>query len=184
MPSVTWSFNGYFSPTLLKKNVKRFWPLWGLYTLGLFFLLPAPILSSIYNYMNGWGGYYVGAGICAAITATPVIGAFYGLFCAMALFHYIMDHRATQMLHALPIRREGLFLTNWLSALLFILVPNLVIVLLTLLSAVAARAVGLVVVDYFLRDLMLWLGAGTAIPMFFFCFALFCAMFTDRKSVV
>lgn len=180
MPSATWSFNGYFSPTLLKKNIKRFWPLWGLYTLGLFFLLPAPILSSIYNYMNGWGGYYVGAGICAAITATPVIGVFYGLFCAMALFHYIMDHKATQMLHALPIRREGLFLTNWLSALLFILVPNLVIALLTLLSAVAARAVGLAVVDYFLRDLMLWLGAGTAIPMFFFCFAMCCAMFTGN----
>ena len=179
MPSATWSFNGYFSPTLLKKNIKRFWPLWGLYGLGLFFLLPAPILSGIYNYMNGWGGYTVGS-IRGAISSTPVIGAFYGLFCAMALFHYLMDHRATQMLHALPIRREGLFLTNWLSALLFILGPNLIIALLTLLSAGAARAVGLTVADHFLRSLLLWLGAGTAIPMFFFCFAMFCAMFTGN----
>lgn len=179
MPSATWSFNGYFSPTLLKKNIKRFWPLWGLYGLGLFFLLPAPILSGIYNYMNGWGGYTVGS-IRGAISSAPVIGAFYGLFCAMALFHYLMDHRATQMLHALPIRREGLFLTNWLSALLFILGPNLVIALLTLLSAGAARAVGLAVADHFLRNLLLWLGAGTAIPMFFFCFAMFCAMFTGN----
>ena len=179
MPSATWSFNGYFSPTLLKKNIKRFWPLWGLYGLGLFFLLPAPILSGIYNYMNGWGGSTVGS-LRGAISSTPVIGVCYGLFCAMALFHYLMDHRATQMLHALPIRREGLFLTNWLSALLFILVPNLVISWLTALCAAAARAVGLVAADRFLVDLLLWLGAGTAIPMFFFCFAMFCAMFTGN----
>lgn len=77
MPSVTSSFNGLYSPTLLKKNIKRFWPLWGIYTLGLFFLLPAPILSDIYRHMEGWNVGAVGSGLWSAITSAPLVGAVY-----------------------------------------------------------------------------------------------------------
>ena len=34
---------GWFNRTLLKKNLTRFWPLWVLYTAGLFLILGMPI---------------------------------------------------------------------------------------------------------------------------------------------
>lgn len=189
MPSVTSSFNGLYSPTLMGKNLRRFWPLWGLYGLGLFFVLPAQLLSNLYSYWVdvglGYGvSYTLGSELLPAIQAAPATGAIYGLVCAMALFYYLMDHRATQMLHALPIRREGLFLTNWLSGLLFILVPNLAIALICLLCAGAAGAMGLALREHFVWYLLLWLGAQTVIPMFFFCFALCCAMFTGNLQAL
>ena len=184
MPSVTWSFKGLFSPALLKKNAKRFWPLWGIYGLGLFLLLPAPLLSSIYLYIDRGGSYISmaapGGELRSFVAAAPIVGFLYGILCAMALFHFLMDHKATQMLHALPIRREGLFLTNGLSGLLFILVPNLIVALITLFSGLGAQAMGLVLDDRFLLNLALGLGAQTAIPMFFFCFGVCCAMFTGN----
>mgnify|MGYP006990310965 CR=1 FL=1 len=50
----------------------------------------------------------------------------FGILLAMALFSYLMSSRSCQAIHALPIRREGLLLTNYVSALGFIAVPSLV----------------------------------------------------------
>ena len=63
----------------------------------------------------------------------PVVACLYGLVLAMAVFSYLYTARSVSMMHALPIRRSGLFVTNYISGVLFFLVPNAVVALLTAL---------------------------------------------------
>ena len=41
----------------------------------------------------------------------------YAVLCAMAVWSYLYNARSVGLMHTLPIRREGLFLTNFLSGL-------------------------------------------------------------------
>jgi len=76
-------------------------------------------------------------------------------------------------MHTLPIRREGLFLTNFLSGMTFLALPNLVIFVLTLLAEAIYGCVAA-------GPLVMWFFAVTLMELFFFCFATFCAMFTGH----
>ena len=134
------SATSYFNFTLLRKNFARFWPIWSLY--GLFWLavLPLNILSNRIHWDGGMARSlplnYLDGGPSAAVALT----ALFGLLCAMAVFSYLYASRSVGMLHALPLRREGLFLTNYLSGLLFLLLPNLAVFLLALAAVLLALA--------------------------------------------
>lgn len=176
MPSATSSFEGrgWFNAALFRKNMTRFWPIWAVYATVLFFTLPMEIiLAAGRGYVRADLLDQVESHVYGAISNTVFVGVIFGLMAGMALFSYLMNNRSTGMLHALPIRREGLFLTNWLSGLAFFLAPDLAIALITLCAqAVAGAAMPGLVAWWFL--------AQTAVSMFFFCLAVFCAMFTGH----
>ena len=135
MPSVTSSFEGkgWFNAALFRKNMTRFWPIWAVYAAVLFFTLPMEIiLAAGRGYVRADLLDQVESHVYGAISNTVFVGVIFGLMAGMALFSYLMNNRSTGMLHALPIRREGLFLTNWLSGLTFFLMPDLAIALITL----------------------------------------------------
>jgi len=157
---------GWFNLTLFKKNVTRFWPIWAIYAAILFFALPVEII------LNGGNSSLNYLAENMMVMMVPM-GGFFGLVTAMALFSYLMNPRACQLFHALPIRREGLFLTNWLSGLGFFLVPNAVILLISLAASGLLGGPGG-------GELVLWFIVATVVPMFFFCFAVLCAMFTGH----
>lgn len=166
---------GWFSPALFRKNFTRFWPLAALYTFIQFLCLPVELATEVggtISYGGNASQTVMGDLLGMGILSVPM-GAVFGLLTAMALFSYLMNARAAGMLHALPIRREGLFLTNWVSGLCFFALPN----------ALAALA-GLGVEAYFgavQAGLTLrWFALHTVIAMFFFCFAVCCAMFTGH----
>ena len=160
-----------FYPTLYAKNLRRFWPIWSIYFVILLFLLPLSMLSSArYRDMSEvWVERYV----LNTLSVGIVLNAFFGLFCAMAVFSYLYNAKSAGMLHALPVRREGLFLTNWLSGFTFLAVPNAAIFLITLL---AEAAIGQVAP----WGLVLWMLSMTLVGLFFYSFAVFCAMFTGN----
>lgn len=166
---------GWFSLTLFRKNWARFWPLAAGYGLIQFFLLPMNLATEL--------SYAVGASsdlarraageLCTASVWAGPLGLAFGCLAAMALFFYLMNSRPVGMFHALPIRREGLFLTNWVTGLSFFLLPNAVVALITL------------AVEGFFRALqpgltLRWFALHTVVAMFFFCFAVCCAMFTGH----
>ena len=167
------SATSYFNFTLLRKNFARFWPIWSLY--GLFWLavLPLNILSNRIHWDGGMARSlplnYLDGGPSAAVALT----ALFGLLCAMAVFSYLYASRSVGMLHALPLRREGLFLTNYLSGLLFLLLPNLAVFLLALAAEVFAGTV-------VFSSLFTWLVVVSLFGLFFYSFAVFCAMFTGH----
>ena len=163
---------GWFSPALFQKNLARFWPLVAGYSVVQFFSMPLEILLE-------WDGrnadLYRAIGgdlVRSAYLAVPV-GAMFGLMVAMALFSYLMNNRSAGMLHALPIRREGLFLTNWVSGLSFFALPNAVMMFIALLAQAMMGA-------FHLALTLRWFALHTVIAMFFFCFAVCCAMFTGH----
>lgn len=166
---------GWFSLTLFRKNWTRFWPLAVGYGLVQFFLLPMNLITDL-GYVARRGGNLslrvADVLLAGGMWAAP-LGFVFGCLAAMALFSYLMNNRSVGLFHALPIRREGLFLTNWVTGLSFFLLPN------TLVTAIAFGVeafFGTVQPELTLR----WFALHTVVTMFFFCFAVCCAMFTGH----
>lgn len=118
MQSKTSCFNG----TLFRKNLTRFWPLWGLASfIGALFPL-----AMLLNMARGdWSltapeftrMYY------QVVSAVPAISLVYTALCALVVWSYLYSARSVGMMHTLPIRREGIFLTNFLSGFSMALIP-------------------------------------------------------------
>lgn len=111
-------------PTVLKKDITRFSPLWVLYT--VFMLLALVVLweseTDAARFMNT-APYVMGS--------MTVVNFFYAGIAVLLLFSDLFSTRMANMLHALPVRREGLFFTHLTAGILFCLVPNLLGCLIT-----------------------------------------------------
>jgi len=169
MPSGTLSFDQVgkrlFYPALFRKNLKRFWPVWAAYLAIWGIALPLNVLTSARYHDVVLVLDYLQFGI--------ILSAFWGLFSAMAVFSYLYNPRAAGTLHALPVRREGLFLTNWLSGFSFLTLPHVAVFLFTLAAQALTGPVDLLA-------LVLWLLTMCLTGLFFYSFAVFCAMFTGN----
>ena len=120
------SKTSYFNRTLFLKNLTRFWPLWGGATfIGI--LLPLAMLTRLLRQDSHLGVetaldmtevYY--STLCAAV---PFVCLLYGALCALAVWSYLYSARSVGLMHTLPVRREGLFVTNFLSGLTMLLIP-------------------------------------------------------------
>lgn len=133
------SRTSYFNGTLFRKNLTRFWPLWGMASfLGALFplamlleLIRNPPRNAV-NPLNFTGAYY-----SILAYAVPVISLLYAILCAMMVWSYLYNARSVGMMHTLPIRREGLFLTNFLSGMAMMLIPYAVVGSLCVLISLA-----------------------------------------------
>ena len=169
----------FFNGTLFKKNIRRFLPLWGLYTLALLLMLPVTTASSAVMYINNiqpdYDAFAVAA-LGAAHYGGMILNFFYGCGCAMAVFSYLFNSRSAGMLHALPLSRECHFVTNAASGLSFGLVPMLVAAAITV-PICAANGLSLAVV-------FSWFGIMALSFLFFFGFAAFVAMLTGSIVIL
>lgn len=91
---------------------------------------------------------------------SPILPFLVAVVVAMALFSYLYNAKSANMIHSLPVRREELFVTNYLSGLLFMAVPQ---VIATLLGVFVCAAVGITELQYLMLSLVYALG-----NMFFF----------------
>ena len=175
MPSKTWSFNRGIAANYLK----RFWPLWGAWLAGLLLaavsLAQAGISSfgpdSTYNVWN--------FGVMLLNTSELFVMGTAGIavLAAMAMFHYLYQPRGCGMMHALPLRRESLFVTAFLTG----LVPLLCAELLVTLIGMAMTLPG----HYALAVSWLqWFGVLALGTVAFYGFAVFCAMLTGHWLVL
>ncbi len=168
------SRTSFFNPTVFWSDQRRFWPLTAGFALLWFLLLPFSRLSE-YSYsfappeaadicretlnLAGTGGYWV-----AFLTA---------IFFAMAAFSYLTNPRATNGLHALPARRETLYLTHYLSGLCAQLAAQLAATVLTWLVLSSHNAIDLRVTGLLLLALVLP-------TLFFYSFGVLCMIFTGQ----
>lgn len=159
----------YFNATLFRKNMTRFWPIWGVYLAIWLFVFPIALILGNYESAKQFC-YFVLDSVRSLGLATAV---FFSILAAMAVWSYLYNIRSAVLMHTQPIRREGLFLTNYLSGLCFLIGPNAVIFVLTLLAEAAKGAVRL-------GPLCMWLACMILMELFFFSFATFCAMFTGH----
>lgn len=130
------SKTSYFNGTLFKKNLSRYWPLWGLASFGGAMFPLAMLLELLHNGFRFWSPLETRQAYYTVLSyGVPVISIVYAILCAMAVWNYLYNARSVGMMHTLPIRREGLFVTNVLSGLTMMAIPYAVTgVLLVLVS--------------------------------------------------
>ena len=173
------SGTSFFNGTLYRKAFLRFWPIWALYGAMWFLLLPMRFLSTA---LHGGtpGATELGRYLQDMAYAVPELlsygvlsAAVAGVVCAMAVFGYLYSSRSACTMHALPVRRETLFVSHYLAGLSFLMLPHLAVYVLTLAVEASLGCLEL-------WTLTQWLLAQSGVCLFFYSFAVFCAMFTGN----
>lgn len=174
------SGTSFFNGTLYRKAFLRFWPIWAIYGVQWLLLLPLPFLTAALRGGNP-GVTSMANYLSTMAQETPptllVFGsmsaAVAGVICAMAVFAYLYSSRSACTMHALPLRRETLFVSHYLAGLSFLLLPHLAVYALTVAVEAALGCLEL-------WPLTQWLLCQSGMCLFFYSFAVFCAMFTGN----
>lgn len=112
-----------YDPATARMQVRRFFPVWILYT-GIICLLS---LLMIFSYDNS--EFSIVSGLRDFIQFTGVINLVYGIVIAQLLFGDLYSSRLCYAIHSLPITRGGYFGTQIILGLLGSLLPNLALLL-------------------------------------------------------
>ena len=117
-----------FNKAVFKKNLTRFAPVWGLYTLCL-------VLGILLTYGNGgtMKHWHFPNHMAELPQYMSLLNLFYAPVVAQLLFGDLYSSRMCNALHAMPIRRESWFFTNVLSGVTFSVLPGTVMTLLSTL---------------------------------------------------
>ena len=113
----------FFNVTVFKKNLTRFAPCWGLYTVGA--------LMGLILLLND-GSNWMADNLVGAVNVLCVITPVYAMICAQLLFGDLYNTRMCNALHALPLKRETWFFTNVISGFAFHLIPTVILTVLVL----------------------------------------------------
>ena len=168
------SATSFFDKTLFRSQLKHTWPLWLGYTALWLFLVPVALFSALSAYQGSYSaadasGLLLNAGVRGGV----FISFFFGLFFAMLSFSHLTQSRATNGFHALPVRRETIFLTAYLTGLFC----QLSTILVTFLLGAAVSAP---------LHLSFWsvtaaaMGSAMLEAVFFYSFAALCMMMTGQ----
>ena len=164
-----------FNKTIFKKNLTRFWPFAVIYGVYLMMVHPMVMYLEISNNMqNGmdtkpWqvvGDHFTGM-------TEPVSVFLVAIVIAAAVFGYLYQSRSANMIHAFPVTRTELFVTNYLSGLALMAIPQL-------LAALATNLVIIGKANSMIWAVWTWFGITFGETIFFFGFACFVVMFTGQ----
>ena len=130
---------GLFNRALYRKNLSRFWPLWGMASflgalapLGMLMQLLRMGEQAALTPLEVTSTYY-----SVVTNMVPVISLVYALLCALCAWGYLFNSRSVGLMHTLPIRRKALMTTNFLSGMTMLLIPYVVTGLLAILVTAA-----------------------------------------------
>ena len=99
------SRTSFFNGTILRKDITRYAPVWGLYAIGMFLILFLPNMN--------WGPDDAAEALLESLSGMTVANTILGGICALTLFSDLFKTRLCYATHALPLRREGWFLTHY-----------------------------------------------------------------------
>lgn len=157
------SKTSFFNGAVLKKDFTRFAAAWLLYALGLGIVL----LPTVYHqYDPAVMAYEMGT----LLKAMSILNAGFGGLCALLLFGDLFVPRLCYSLHAMPLRREGWFLTHCTAGFLFSFLPNLLMALLCVPK-----------LDRTWPAAFLWLGGMELQFLFFFGLGVLCTMAAGNR---
>ena len=168
------SATSFFDKTLFRSQLKHTWPLWLGYTALWLFLVPVALFSELSAYQGNYSAADASRLLLnAGVRGGVFISFVFGLFFAMLAFSHLTQSRATNGFHALPVRRETIFLTAYLTGLFC----QLSTILVTFLLGAAVSAP---------LHLSFWSVTGAAMgsamleAVFFYSFAALCMMMTGQ----
>ena len=160
------SATSFFDKTIIRTDVKRFWPLLFLYTAIWTIMLP------VYQWVDlGWGYDHPGDYLYDMMFGGVIMGLIFGGLFAMAVFAYLMNSRSVGLMHSLPVTRGTQFCSHVAAVVGMLTAGKLVVAVLTVLvqlmhGEVAFKAIGV------------WLLVVTLVEFFFFSLGTLCSMVT------
>jgi len=175
-----------FNKAVFKRNIIGNWFLWA--ALLVFYLLPLPLNlhGSLADMEYNGSALLPGMPEYQAVKIMWNMGFFVPFFalaavlCAMSVFSYLFTGRNSNMMHTYPVSRVSLFVTNYVTGILFLLIPVLLSALLTLAVGAAHGALSSSVVKYGL----LWMATVSVENLFFFSMAVCVLMFAGNIIAV
>ena len=165
------SKTSFFNTGIFLNNCIRFWPVWALYLGLLFFLVPVGIYSQTrdYNPGNDTDSWYLHAALESASAGYSVLLVFLvSILSAAAVFFYLYSSRSSNMTHAFPLKRSQLFITNYLSGLAFLVIPQLLTGLMAVPGFLRLEIPAKIIGFYLLHAL--------GYDLIFYSIAVFCCM--------
>ncbi len=110
-----------FNKTIFKKNLTLYWPLW----VGFLLMQLAMIPLNLYQYMRSYTNNPIARQYSALrnvfqVAAEPVVIFIFCVLAVMCVFSYLYTAKNTNGIHGLPVTRLELFVTNALSAFIFL----------------------------------------------------------------
>ena len=165
-----------FSWTVFKNNMTRFWPIWALYLLIMILCLPVTFMSAFKaGLYENIGSVLFSANLVqwATTSGSIVFASIYVAISAMAIYSYLYTSKSAGMIGSFPITRRGMFITGYISGLVWIVVPNIIIALVIM---IAELMMGKFMGIYILYWLLIFSGE----EIFLFSVASFCAVLTGN----
>ena len=175
MKSIRLSFNTAVARDILR----RCWPLWVAYLVFLAFTFPVNLVSYLQEAgpalsADPVGRYTSHVLSLSIIQAQVAIGV--AILTVMVLFGWMYNSRGNTLMNLLPIRREGVFTTLYLTGLIPLLLCQALVLLVTV---PILRGAG-VEIKYGL----IWFASAALGVIAFYGFAVFCAMLTGNILVL
>ena len=173
MPRKTSFFNG----TLLRSDLRHYWPAGFLYVLVWLMVLPIPLLQTGFDYVHSWPDrpellavelhniYY------SAMTGSMVLAVLAGIVMPMAVYAYLMAPRAVGLMHALPVKRTTQYISHFAAGFGLLTGGNVLIFLLSVLAQLPYGGP-----DWAAAGL--WLLVTELLELFFLALGTLCAMAT------
>ena len=158
------SRTSFFHKTVFKKDLTRFAPAWGVYTIIL--------LLAVVSLANVNHAYFRVQNVSDYIVVMGWANLFYGAVAAQLLFGDLYNSRMCNALHALPLRRESWFATHVVSGICFSALPNL---------AIALIALPALRLEDGWTAIFWWLLASELQYLFFFGTAVLCVMLSGNR---
>lgn len=179
-----------FNQAVFKRNLTGSWYLWAALLLIYLLLLPVNVYGSISEVLR----YSTDADnvLLPSLLAYQLLervwnmGVFVPFFalaailCAMNVFSYLFTARNSNMMHTYPVSRISLFVTNYVTGILFLLVPVFLALLLTMAVGTVYGAVDGSVVKYCL----IWVATASIENLFFFSMSVCVLMFVGNIVAV
>lgn len=177
-----------FKKAVFKRNLRGYSGLWIGLILLYVFCMPLPVYLRL---ANNW--YldlpkdelimYKAHQMIEIIWTMPLfvpIFALAALVTAMVVFSYLFTGRNANMMHTFPVSRLSLFCTNYVTGILFLVLPQVVGIMLALLTGAVNGAVTSEVIKYS----MIWIGIAAGESWFFFSMAVCVLMFAGNIVAV
>jgi len=169
----------FFNKAVFKRNLRGYWPLWVSYLGIMILLIPVPMHSNLLYGYNNSAASLAKDYFSESLTISLVVGAFFAIFAAMAVFSYMYTSRSANMTASLPINREALFSTNFLTIMIVVVAVHVITALASILTIVMFDVKMLLILP-----ILQWLVLGILMTLFFVCLSCFCATLTGSILIL
>ncbi len=173
----------FFNPGLSRSLLRRSWPIWTTYFAILLLMVPADLMTiaqsreyyaveSLVYLSNSLNRHMLQAGV-----NTVILSFFACALVAMAMYGFMYNSRSCSMYNSMPIRRDTVFSTAFITGLVPLLIADLVI---ALICFAFLSGEGMIKAE----NIWLFLAMAVLGNICFYGFAAFCSVLTGNLFVL